>query len=452
CDTCGTGRVRQQRELGQARHRVHLQHRAGARRLDDDVDARHAGAPELAEGAGRCFRSRGPRGLRDPGRDDVVRFAGGVFGVVVVQGVLADDLERRQDLHLGRREHADRDLGPRGKPLDQHAAVVATGEDEPAGDSIDVLGDGQADGRSLTHRFDHERQAEPRHKALDAVGSYALLHLELFELGHVEPDRRQDLARARLVHAKGRGEHARTRVGQTEELQHSLHGAVLAETAVQGIENALEPAVAQDVPRAGVEIDGGDVVTAPEQRLGDLLAGTQRDLAFRGLASTKNRHLHFQRPTISTSGSIWMPNRRLTSAITRSMRRSTSEALAPPSLTMKLPCSVEMTAAPSRAPLSPAAWTRRPAESPGGFLKTLPQFLVLMGCVSLRSRVSFAISCLAWFPSPRSSCRVAETTKAPFNEPSRNADVRYPNCMSAGFHFFRPVPGTKPSTSTRTSR
>src|SRR5438874_1631786 len=180
-------------------------------------------------------------------------------------------------------------------------------------------------------------------------------------------------------------------------------------------------------------------------------AGLQRHLALGGPAAAEHGDLHFQRPTSSTSVSSSTLKRRFTSARTCSMSAAASFAFAPPSLTMKLPCSVETIAAPWRTPLSHADCTRRPAESPGGFLNTLPQFLVLIGCVSLRSAVSLAIIRFASSPSPRWRCTVASTTSAPLSGPSRNAEVRYARCRSFFVHVCLPLPGTKPATSTSTS-
>src|SRR5256886_3937665 len=311
-----------------------------------------------------------------------------------------------------------------GKSLNQDTAVVATCQYQPGRGSVRILRDRESNGRPLTHRLDDEGQSESRHDPFDEIGRHALVDLELLELWDVETDRDHHLARSRLVHAQRRRQHPRTGVGHAEELEHPLHAPVLSQTAVKRIEHALETAVPEDVPRTAVEVDVGDVMAAAAERLCHLATGAQGHLALSRLASPQDGQLHFQRPTISTSGSIWRPNRRFTSTITRSIRRRTSAAVAPPSLTMKLPCTVDTTAAPSRAPFSPAAWTSRPAESPGGFLKTLPQFLVLMGWVSLRSLVSLAMSCLAASPSPRSSCTVAEITSAPVSAPSRSAEVR----------------------------
>src|SRR5256886_4057834 len=193
---------------------------------------------------------------------------------------------------------------------------------------------------------------------------------------------------------------------------------------MQRIEDAVEGAVPQLVPGARIDVDADDVVAEASQRLVNLRSGFQRDLALGRASAAQDGDFHFQRPTSSTSGSSSALNRRLTSAWMRWMSVATSRAVAPPSLTMKLPCRVDTAALPWRRPFSPAACTRRPAESPGGFLNTLPQFLVLMGCVSLRSAVSLALSRFASSPSPRSRRTVASTTSAPFSAPSRSADVR----------------------------
>src|SRR5690606_4369691 len=92
-------------------------------------------------------------------------------------------------------------------------------------------------------------------------------------------------------------------------------------------------------------------------------------------------------PTSSTSSSNSMPNRSRTLFRARSIRLLTSSALASPRLTMKLPWTVEISAPPIRVPLSPAASISRPAQSPGGFLKTLPELGIPRGCL-LRRRAA----------------------------------------------------------------
>ncbi len=48
---------------------------------------------------------------------------------------------------------------------------------------------------------------------------------------------------------------------------------------MQSVEDAIEIAVAQDVPRFPVEVDADDIVATPLERPLDLCARAQRDLA-----------------------------------------------------------------------------------------------------------------------------------------------------------------------------
>src|SRR5262245_24396274 len=82
------------------------------------------------------------------------------------------------------------------------------------------------------------------------------------------------------------------------------------------------------------------------------------------------RH-HRSSPMICTSVSSSTPKRSFTAPRARAISSSTSAARAL-LVTMKLACSSEICAPPKRRPLSPAASIRRPAKSPGGFLKTEP--------------------------------------------------------------------------------
>ncbi len=56
-------------------------------------------------------------------------------------------------------------------------------------------------------------------------------------LGHAHADRGDDALGARLVHRDRRGEHARMRVGNAHQLEQALDAAILAEAAVQHVED-----------------------------------------------------------------------------------------------------------------------------------------------------------------------------------------------------------------------
>ena len=80
-----------------------------------------------------------------------------------------------------------------------------------------------------------------------------------------------------------------------------------------------------------------------------------------------------------TSYSSPTPNRPATARLAVSARRRISEAVAPPSLTMKLACLSLIAAPPRRVPFRPQASMSRPAESPGGLRKKLPALGLLSG-------------------------------------------------------------------------
>ena len=118
-----------------------------------------------------------------------------------------------------------------------------------------------------------------RDQPVDRVGAHALLQLELFKLRNMKAGARHHRVGARFVHAERRREHTRAGVRKGEQLEHSLHGAVLAQPAVKRVEHASEVAVAQNVPGVHIEVDAGDVVTPLAQRLLHLRARAQRHLA-----------------------------------------------------------------------------------------------------------------------------------------------------------------------------
>ena len=64
-----------------------------------------------------------------------------------------------------------------------------------------------------------------------------------------------DALRLLLVHGERRGEHAGMRVGDVEDLQQALDRAVLAEGAVQGVEDDVRPELRQHLRDVAADID-----------------------------------------------------------------------------------------------------------------------------------------------------------------------------------------------------
>jgi len=83
-----------------------------------------------------------------------------------------------------------------------------------------------------------------------------------------------------LLHGERGSEHAGMAVGDLENFQDALDGAVLARPAVQKVERDLGLEVRQDRRNVAPDIDAGDPIAAAFQRVGAGLAGPQRHLAF----------------------------------------------------------------------------------------------------------------------------------------------------------------------------
>ena len=119
-------------------------------------------------------------------------------------------------------------------------------------------------------------------RRLKAGGDQALRHRDAGRakqlLGHV------------LLHRQRRGQHAGMAVGDGENFQHALQGAILARPPVQDVERHVGLDGAEHGRDVASDIDLGDAVAADLlQRLGASLAGAQRDLALGRPASIEDR-------------------------------------------------------------------------------------------------------------------------------------------------------------------
>ena len=94
-------------------------------------------------------------------------------------------------------------------------------------------------------------------------------------------------------------------VGDAEDFQDALQGAVLARHTVQHVEGGVRLEGAQHGGDVAADIDARHAVAVALQRVGAGLAGAQRNLALRGPASHQNRDVpaHAAFPK-SLSGSL----------------------------------------------------------------------------------------------------------------------------------------------------
>ncbi len=162
------------------------------------------------------------------GRHDMARAASGVFRLVIVEGEIGDDLghAERHVAHHRAGEFAAGDVALDHQGL---AALPFGAEDFLRRMRLVGLDDEHADRRAVGHGLDHIRR---RHD----VGAPDLGPRGDDMIGHRDAGGLEDDLGLMLVHRQRRGQHARMRVGDAQEFEQALDGAVLAISPVQRIE------------------------------------------------------------------------------------------------------------------------------------------------------------------------------------------------------------------------
>ncbi len=108
-------------------------------------------------------------------------------------------------------------------------------------------------------------------------------------VGDRDAGRPHHLFRALLVHGERGGQHARVRVGHADQLQQTLHAAILAPAAVQGIEAHLGLHGAQLIGEIAAHVDEGHLVAGLLQGRAARLARIEAHLALGGEAAHEHR-------------------------------------------------------------------------------------------------------------------------------------------------------------------
>ena len=156
----------------------------------------------------------------------------GVLGLVVVPVARPqDDLPRSRRHRVAVAEHRALDLDSLHHPLDHHDRVVLEGQRKRALELLGSRGLRYPHRRSEPGRLDEDRQREVESRA-PAVARHRVVDLRDRVRGH-------QILEQRLVHRQRRRQHARTHVGDVEQVEQALNGAVLAEGPVQGREDRV---------------------------------------------------------------------------------------------------------------------------------------------------------------------------------------------------------------------
>src|SRR6185312_361964 len=193
-------------------------------------------------------------------------------------------------------------------------------------------------------------------------------------------------------------------VGQAHQFQETLHGAVLAESAMQRIKYRIRARPKQLIAGIVARIDADGFEAFLGQGLHHTPPGRERDLAL-GRASTHQDRDALERRHGATSADSFTPTRLIshssatpwlvsTRRRTSSPKPSMSAALASPVLMRKLQCFSLTWAAPCISPRQPARSINCQAFWPGGFLKVEPPVLARMGWVASRAATNSSMRAL----------------------------------------------------------
>ena len=119
--------------------------------------------------------------------------------------------------------------------------------------------------------------------------------LNLFPRGKLAFDHRQtgglvDLFGLDLVHRKGRGQHPGMRIGNAQPFQNALDAAILAPTAMQGVETDVGFDFGQAHGQIGAAIDLDHLISCRPQGIGACAPRDKRNLPLSGKPTHQNCH------------------------------------------------------------------------------------------------------------------------------------------------------------------
>src|SRR5437660_4325372 len=210
--------------------------------LEEEVDARHAGAVDGLEGRHTQFLH--PPGQLGPDgrRNHELGLALGVLRRVVVPLGAVADLGRQRGHRLVVAEDADLDFAPDGRALDQDLPVVPRGLVDRRGEIVDLPHLADTHARAEVRRLDEARDADALRDSPGDAGTISaplVTHDDLV-LDHRQAMSLKDGLHRDLVHPDRRGQHAGAHVREVGQLEEPLDRAVFTIRTVQHDHNDVQ--------------------------------------------------------------------------------------------------------------------------------------------------------------------------------------------------------------------
>ena len=207
------------------------QARPGAGIVVAEIGARHAAAAQGVMRLERQIHAVAGNGCGNIRREDMARTAGRVFGFIIIEFQIGDDLRHAQGPVA---HHRDGEFAPGHEFFHHHLVRQIPLIAAQRGGRAIVAGAYNKDAHAgaFVDRLDHiGRLHQVPFRDLAAVGHDGFHHRQA--------SRAIDVLGSLLVHGKRGGEHAGMGVRQPHQFQQPLHRAVLAESPMQGIKYSV---------------------------------------------------------------------------------------------------------------------------------------------------------------------------------------------------------------------
>jgi hypothetical protein len=291
CDGCGFGI---QAGRCESRECVDLEERDAVEVLevpDDEVDAAKVSAAEGAMGSDSDIANALGEGFRKSGRALVLAPSSGIarsIGVEIVVG--GDDLGGRKRHGLVEVEHSAGDLSPFGKVfyecdgVEEPDVLQGFGDFTERGVGFDTT---NADGGPMRRRFHDNSLADFVAHAMGKRGTVTAGKGESWSEGKSLAGK--ELPGPAFVHGKGARQDSGADVGDIENLEKSLEGAVLTNGTVGDRKDNVEGAGAQCFCQGGDQLEADDAVAGVQERLRDPFGRRATYLGFGGGAPLNDR-------------------------------------------------------------------------------------------------------------------------------------------------------------------
>lgn len=240
--------------------------------------------------------------------DNVRAAARSILCLEIIEGagLLGDDLDNGKGLGILVAKNGDRSLDTCDEGLDQQEVVVLKRLVDGTLQVLFLSHHGHADRGTFACGFDHAMLAHLRNDIVDVVG---LAAHQGYRLRRRQPGGSIDLLRASLIHGQSARQNTGSGVREPQELEETLHAAVLTVATVKRAVNHVGLAVDDLLDHVAIcGIDLRNRETHALETFGASGTRTQGDFALTALSALQKRNLNLCGVARSCCNHDWDPS------------------------------------------------------------------------------------------------------------------------------------------------